>query len=53
MIGHIGNTLNNLKKTSKTGGNVGFNDILTTEKLGNNSKFLFFNKEGWKFQKYK
>ena len=44
MIGHIGNTLNKLKKTSKTGRNVGFNDILTTGNPGNNSKFLFFKK---------
>ena len=33
------NSLNNLKKTNKTGGNVGVKDILTSENPGNNSKF--------------
>ena len=43
-IRHIGNIWNNLRETSKTGRNVGFNDILTTGNPGNNSKFLFFKK---------
>ena len=30
-IHHIGNILNNLKKTSKTGRNTGFKDISTLE----------------------
>ena len=37
-IRHIDNILNNLKKTRKTGQNVGFKDILTSENPGNNSK---------------
>ena len=36
-IRHIGNIWNNLKETSKTGRNVGFKDILTSENPGNNS----------------
>ena len=39
MIPHIGSILNNLKKTNKTGQNIGFKDILTSENPGNNSKF--------------
>ena len=39
MIRHIGNILNNLKKTNKPGKNNGFKDILTSENPGNNSKF--------------
>ena len=33
------NSLNNLKKTNKTGGNVDVKDILTSENPGNSSKF--------------
>ena len=42
-IHHIGNILNNLKKTSKTGRNVGFKDISATENPipGNNLKVKF------------
>ena len=41
---HIDNILNNLKKTSKTGRNISFKDILTSENPGNNSKILIFTK---------
>ena len=36
-IRHTGNIWNNLRETSKTGQNVGFKDILTSENPGNNS----------------
>ena len=41
-IRHIGNMKNNLKRTSKTGRNVGSKDTLISENPGNNLKFNVF-----------
>ena len=39
--------VNNLKKTNKTGGNVGVKDILTSENPGNNSNFSFLYSDSY------
>ena len=48
---HIDNIfINNLKKTNKTGRNVRFKDILTSENPGNNLILIFKETRGERFR---